>query len=308
MGAGEVLLVIVMLVVLGAGLYILWLNLPTEPVELARINGNKVNGKVEQVYSNGTQFYPNMRFRDNRISYHIEEVCDSKKVLQINRALGILEDKTILELVESRDGELNILCSQLPPEPEKEGYFIAGEGGPTEIINTSVYSVIFAGKMSLFRDEKCEEPQIAMHEILHVLGFDHNINPGSIMYPTTDCAQRLDDYIIDEINKLYAVESRPDLAIMEVSAVKSGPYLNFNINVTNIGLSDAKSVLLEIFADEEKVKTFDLNEIEIGVRKALSVENLRIKRSAEKIGFAVLSGQSDINDKNNKAELIVISD
>ena len=34
----------------------------------------------------------------------------------------------------------------------EEGFFVAGEGGPSEVINTSLYGVIFKGKVSFFRE------------------------------------------------------------------------------------------------------------------------------------------------------------
>ena len=112
-------------------------------------------------------------------------------------------------------------CSDITPEPTQKDHFVAGEGGPTLVINTTVYAIILEGKIALYRHEICDEPQIALHELLHALGFDHNSNSKSIMYPITNCAQELDDYIVQTINQLYSVPSRGDLLIEEIDANKS---------------------------------------------------------------------------------------
>ena len=203
--------IIILAILFGASLYFLYYNLPGEPEKYLPTKSVEDKPSLQVAYSGSKQFYDNMRFRDKRISYKIEPACSNKKVLEVQEAFSILGSKTILDFYPIFSGstkpEITIFCSEIEPEPENDGYFVAGEGGPTEVINTSIYGVILSGKVSFFREEKCKNPNIALHEILHVLGFDHNNNPNSILYPTLDCKQEIDDSIVKDINILYSLLS-----------------------------------------------------------------------------------------------------
>mgnify|MGYP001575396889 CR=1 FL=1 len=301
---------LVLLTLLAGSIYFLWLNLPSEPVELIAIE-KKIKDEIpiKPEYSTSKQFYENMRFPDREISYRIEPLCGSKKASEVEEAFGILESKTIINFypASSQNTQIRILCSEIAPEQGKEGYFVAGEGGPTEVINTTLYSVILSGKVSFFREEKCEKPNIAIHEILHVLGFNHNNNPKSILYETLACDQTIDDSIINDINSLYSVDSKPDLKIVNLKATKAGGYLNFNIEIINQGLKNVNNVKLGIYADDKFIKEFDLENIEIGTRKFLDVQNLKISRSADKITFVVNEDREieELFVANNKLELVL---
>jgi len=307
--AAGVATLIILLILLGGALYFLWLNLPGKPVELTFINSIS-SGEEFVNYSSSKQFYSNLRFPNREISYRIEPACGTKKNMEIQEAFSILESRTILDFYTApqEEAEITIFCSEIAPGSKGQGYFVAGEGGPTEVINTTLYGVIFSGKVSFFRDERCNKPNIAIHEILHVLGFDHNDNPNSILFPTLNCAQTIDDSIIKDINALYSVKSAADLKIIDVDATKSGRYLNFEIEVINQGLRDADNVILSIYSDDKFVKEFDLESIGVGTRKFLTVENLRVSRSSEKIIFVI--DESDVIDElfenNNVAELVLI--
>lgn len=279
------------------GIYYLFLGYPGQDPVSESFSANVSSNLPE----NSNQFYPNMRYRSEKISYYIEKECDFKKENEIKDAFSILEEQTILNFYESSSNpEIVFLCSELEPEPEEQGHFVAGEGGPTTILNSSVYSVILSGKVSLYRDEKCDAPQIALHEILHALGFDHNNNKKSIMYPVTDCDEVLDQYIVDQINTLYSVESLPDLVIEKVNMSKKGRYLDFNITVSNMGLQNANNVKLNILADGGKVKEFDLTTLEIGTKKFLTVQNLFLTKSSDQVFFVVEGEEDDLNPGNNK--------
>ncbi len=297
----DALLLLLLLAVLAVGLYFLWDLLPNG--ENVKYQSYVANVSAS---SNSVQFYPNMRYRERDISYHISDACSNKKQNDVETAFLILEEKTILNFYPTdNDPELNILCSSVSPKPNEEGHFVAGEGGPTEIINTSAYSVILSGKISLYRAEKCDEPKIALHEILHALGFDHNNNEGSVLYPVTSCDQQLDEYIIETINELYAVDSLPDLIIGKISANKSGRYLNLEIEVVNIGLANSQDSELIISSNNEEIKRYDLLEIEIGTKKKLSVTNMRLPRDSDSVSFVVETDEREISKSNNDAEITV---
>jgi len=324
-GTAGVLVLLFLLVVLAGSLYFLYLNLPGEIKEFRPIDGIKddVSSNVEDVsdgdYTQSKQFYHDMRFPDRDITYFISGNCDGKKENEVLEAFSILESRTSLIFDSANtkaSAEILIICSELAPEPEQEGHFIAGEGGPTEIINTSVYSVIFAGKMSLYRNDKCDTTHVALHELLHVLGFDHNDNPNSILYPTLDCDQVLDEYLIDEINRVYTDEGLPDLKIDDVEASKSGRYLDFEVRIVNQGLKDVSGSRLKVYGDGKLIQFkdengndvdwLDLNGVEVGTTKILTVTNAKLpSRSTDTISFVVDERDliKELFEDNNRVEL-----
>ena len=74
---------------------------------------------------------------------------------------------------------------------QDDDLFIAGEGGPTSITNTSLYNVILKGKILLYKKSECEEPIVELHELLHVFGFDHSQDPNNIMFNLSSCNQEI---------------------------------------------------------------------------------------------------------------------
>jgi hypothetical protein len=302
----DFLIIMLLFVLLGLGSYIFWLNMPQEPVEYEGFYLD--NSDLPE--TGETQFYPNMRYRDRVISYSISNTCAAKQKLDAQKAFSILSDRTLLDFNKVAVGgaEISILCSELSPDPEKEGHFVAGEGGPSEIINISNYAVIFSGKISLYRENDCDNPNVALHEILHALGFDHNTNERSILFPLTKCNQELDDYVIEEINRLYAIDSRVDLAVERITANRSGRYLSFEISVGNFGLKDSDDARLVIYDGENLIRDFELEGIEIGTRKILSVDNLRIPRKSEVISFVVEGFEPELDDGNNRVDVRLVGE
>ncbi|MBI2631521.1 matrixin family metalloprotease [Candidatus Pacearchaeota archaeon] len=298
----DLIMLLMLLGLIGIGLYVLWMNLPSQTIYYKEVE-NKFfsNTSLKKTF----QFYPNMRFKSKDISFSMEETCDEKKRSNIYEALSIISEKTILNFKKDDSSpQIDFLCSEIDPLPEHKNYFVAGEGGPVEIINTSQYYVILEGKVSLYRDETCKTPHIAVHEIFHALGFDHVNNRMSIMYPVTDCEQEIDQFIIDEIKKLYSENPLPDLAISESQANKSGPYLSFSVTVTNEGLEDAENVSLLISANNKEIKSFDLDNLKIGVKKFFVVKNLRIPRDSNNLVIEVKSNSpEELSEENNKVIL-----
>ena len=308
MGRITIIIWLVLLTLLGIAVWMLYLTLPGEKVNFLPTDispGVTLDDDLTRVESE--QFYERMRFTDRKISYRIEETCSDEKAREMREAFDIFESSTVLEFYSSNDAQIVIECSNLAPDPEFANHFVAGEGGPTEVINNTLYAVILSGKISFFRDEECSEPKIATHELLHVLGFNHNDDPNSILYPTLNCNQEIDDYLIDDINELYEADSNPDLKIERVNATKSGPYLKFEISVKNQGLAGAENAALRVYADNKEVKDFDLNSIEVGTSKILTVENVRVSRFAKELSFVVDPDNEieEIFENNNRLDLIL---
>lgn len=300
----DILMLLLLLTLLGGALYLLWFNMPGKPVEYEDFHLNI----SEHVYSEGIQFYPNMRYRDRAINYSISSNCDAGRKSDAEKAFLFISEKTTLNFYNAGDGdaEIKILCSDVSPKPEEKGHFVAGEGGPSEIINTTNYAVILSGKVSLFRENDCDKPNVAIHEILHALGFNHEDNQKSIMYPLTKCDQEMGNSIINEINRLYKTDSLPDLAIEKVSANKTRIYLNFDISIANFGLKNSDSSKLVVYAGNEIIKDYELEEMDIGTKKVLTVVNLRIPRDTESISFEVSSSEKELDLANNNVKMKLV--
>src|SRR3989344_684239 len=265
------------------GMYLLWLNFPSEPTEFEKYTANL----SFDLPSKSSQFHQNMRYPDRTISYFISKNCSTKKTSDFLKAASFLEEKTILDFKESVKPDILITCSNVAPEPNEQGHFVAGEGGPSVIVNTTRFAVIMLGRVGLYRPETCDTPQVATHEILHALGFDHNDNSSSIMYPITSCDQVLDDDIVEEIEKLYSVPSAGDLVIESVKAI-----------------TESK---LKVMVGNSVAKEFEMGTLDIGSKKSLTITNLRVSGDTSEISLVIETEENEIDKENNYAEIKVAS-
>lgn len=294
------IIICVLLIGFGGTLFFLWKNVPVESEQYREFIAN-----ISQTApAKSVQFYPNMRYRDKTIPYSISDNCTRQKKDSVEESFRILEAQTPLKFVDQSPPQLLILCSELTnEEPEEEGHFIAGEGGPTQVINASSFAVILSGRVSLFREEKCPTPHVALHEILHALGFDHNKNKTSILYPVTECEQQLDMYITDEITRLYTVDSLPDMTIESIKANRTGRELSFEIVISNQGLKAVENVELVLSSDDKKISSHDLGKFEIGTKKKYTVTRERIPATTDILEFSVRSNTAELQTDNNRASL-----
>jgi hypothetical protein len=253
----------------------------------------------------GLQFYGRMRYRSSTIPYWIDESCSLDKQRDIIEAFRTVEGETVLEFIPNKQGaEIRVLCAELAEEKGRQKHILAGEGGPSAIINTSRYGVIFEGQISLYRDEKCDTPQVAIHELLHALGFDHNDDKGSVMYPVTSCSQEIDGAILSEIGVLYAEPERADLVMESVEAWKQGGYVHFNVTVSNQGLADVVEATLVLEGDGEVVQEFSLGDVQIGASRLLHAQWIQVDRRVDGLQFSVTGGVEELEDGNN---VVVVS-
>lgn len=300
---------ILLVIALCFAIYYLYQFWPREPVELNRVSIDEPT----TIVLNGIpskQFYQRMRYSDRVISYSIASSCLTDRVSSMEEAFANLEELTVLDFikVDRADADIKILCSDVAPEAGQENYFVAGEGGPSRVLNSTVYSLILEGKIALYRDDSCAGANVATHELLHALGFDHNNNSKSILYPTLKCNQEIDLEIIESINKLYSVESLSDLVIYSVNATKSGKYLNFHIEILNQGLVSSGNVFLGVYSGEKLIDKFDIGAVSVGARKILDVENLKVSSNAKSIVFYVDYDNLvvELDENNNKATLRLV--
>jgi len=244
------------------------------------------------------QFYPNMRFADSRISYRIYD-CTLQKTEDMKRAFKIVSDKTVLDFYPVNfDEEISVHCDS--QNKIEEGLFIAGEGGPVNITKTDSFNVISKGRILLIKDFKCNIPNVAIHELLHVLGFDHSANQKNIMYNVSKCGQSIGDDIPYLINYLYSFSSSPDISFGKVTAVMHGKYLNVEIEVKNNGLAESDQTQIKIYADDKIVKSIDLEPLGIGYGKKIMLTNIWItKVSVDKLKFVIDPKSEELDTSNN---------
>lgn len=245
------------------------------------------------------QFYANMRFPEPRISYKIDD-CTLQKQDDMERAFNILENLTILDFYSvSSNEEISVTCSS--NNIIEEGMFIAGEGGPTNITQGDDFNVIFRGTILLIKDSKCTDPNVALHELFHVLGFNHSENSNNIMYYVSKCRQEISSDMIELINELYSIPSYADLSFEDVSATMSGKYLNTNFTIRNYGLKDTTSSQVKIYADGKNIKTVDLKSVNIGYGRSISLQNIFVTQlNVKELEFVIETNFPELDKENNK--------
>lgn len=247
----------------------------------------------------GMQFYNNMRFLTTEITYLIDTKCSITKRQEMKDAFKIIENITPLVFYPTAvSQDISIACDE--KHRFEGGMFIAGEGGPSKIVKSGEYNVILEGTILLIRDSRCERPNIAIHELLHVLGFKHSNNPNNIMYNFTKCSQTIGDDTIDLIKEVYSEESLPNLAFEDVSATINKRYLNLNASIRNSGLANAASSVLSIKINNKTIKDLDITNMEIGHGITVSISNLFIKSlSFDEIELVIESNFEELDKEDN---------
>jgi len=311
---GQVLFIIVLIILLLAliGLvYVSYQYIPGKPESLdviikqPKLETGNLSHEVKQ-------FYPNMKFNHNSISYKIDSACSDQKKERMTSAfselagrVGVISFRPVNE-----EPDIEVSCSEKAEHSIEEDFFIAGEGGAKEIIQTGQYNVITNGIILLydvFKGIECDWSIVELHELLHVFGFEHSEDERSIMNAYLEsCDQKLDESIIRDLKELYSRENLADLHFEEVIAVKKGRYLDFNVTVKNSGVIDAKNIILSVFDDENRIEDFDLKAVPFGAKIIFQVTNLKLKsRSSKNIEIMIDPDKlvREIDEENNAAEM-----
>jgi len=311
----NLILILLIILIIVSGAYYLYLNIPGAPENLNfSVSAPPIIAK-NQTFAAISQFYPNMKFNHNSISYKMDSACTDEKRQRMISAFDDLALKvnfiSFYEVISNPDIEIS--CSENKKESINEDYFIAGEGGAKEIIQTTRYSVITNGTVLLYKEtniQKCDWANVELHELIHVFGFGHSDNLNSLMYPYIEnCDQKLDDSIIKELIRLYSEENLADLYFDNTSAVKKGRYLDFNLTIKNSGSINSEKTLFSVLEDGEVVEDFDLDQINYGAGIAVEIKNLKlISRNPKEIKFVIDRDNliKEIDKENNIAVISLI--
>lgn len=289
---------------------ILYNSFPTSPVKMIMSEANSQTDSLVKYDAVAPMFAENLRFSNSTLTYYIEYTCNEKRKNSMREAFRLFQREINIisfKEVSSPQADIFVGCSE---DFIKLGdnLFAAGEGGPSQIINTSEYKTITQGKIYLYEDTKCVYPVVEIHELLHVFGFDHSVDPSSILYNISQCEQIIPIEVINKITDLYSIKSLPDIYIEDIKAVKKGRYLDFNLTVLNGGLKSVDKVSLSILEGSQIVETIELKEMKIGYGRTIEATNIRLpSQDIKTIKFILdYNGEiKEINKENNEVELVV---
>ncbi len=148
------------------------------------------------------QYYHNMKYQSSNISYKILE-CGIKKENDMRYALNIMSNLTILKFHEVQENEEILVTCQDKYKLKSDYSIVAGEGGPVSATQVGDNIIITKGQVLLMKNSDCSRPIVAIHELLHALGFIHSENPGNLMFPTSGCSRGLGEDVVSRINEIY---------------------------------------------------------------------------------------------------------
>ena len=229
------------------GIYNLGIGLDVEFINYTGVTERNIDAKQ---YSSYPQFMINTRFPSNHITWMMADGCSQSQRESVVEAFDIVAEGSVLEFEELYSGaQINVTCGDYVEDVNDtyEGVGeVVGEGGPRNISVTPFVSLVHAGVIRLYDDEKCDYPATAIHELFHVLGFDHVDDKKNILYPLLDCEQRINDEQFKDINSLYSMPEKPDLYIKNITVGKSGRYINYRVVASNQGLVESIKYAVEI--------------------------------------------------------------
>lgn len=301
-GLKTVLVVLFVLLVLG--LIAFYWMMPFNSIDFFPSSGGNSNFSLDSSIPSEMQFYPNLRYPSSEISYDIDmSLCTLKKQDDMLRAFEIIENLTVLDFYpDNSNPDIAITCDD-KVVVQKE-YFVAGEGGPVNITRSGDLNVITEGKILLLKESNCENPNVATHELLHSLGFNHSTNRNNILYPVTSCGETIGEDIPEWINELYSIPSYSDLSFGETSAKIDGRYLDTNITILNVGLIRSGSAELVISSSGDEITRQDISSLDVGSGITYFFGNIRLENTdIDGLDYRIEASFSEIDKANNQIEL-----
>jgi len=281
--------------------------IPSSPVEM-KIEEIKSESFFMIDYDNAPMYWENLRFNHNNISYFIDGSCSKVRREAMIEAFRMFESKTknIYFYEVDADADIDIECSNKFVEVG-DNLFAAGEGGPVRVINTSHFKIIKKGRIFIYDDPRCDFPIVELHELGHVFGFDHSNDSMSIMFPYSRCEQKITAGMIELVNALYSIEALADVRIGNLTAIKKGRYLDFNLTILNDGIIDVFDVNLSVVVDERVVKVFDVGEIDVGSGRIFSVENFKLPSRNSVVADLYVDKENAVRELNEKNNVVRIT-
>ena len=287
------------------GLFVFYWFMPFNSIEFISPSSSNGNFSLNSSVMPAMQFYPNMRYSSYNITYSLDSnSCSLKKMDDAKTAFGMIQNLTVLNFYQvDSNADISVSCDN--KVVVNENYFVAGEGGPVNITKTEDFNVIEKGKVLLLRDSNCQTPNVAVHEILHALGFNHSTNPGNIMYPITSCDETIGQEIPELIDNLYSIPSYPDMAFDNASAMIHGRYLDTNVTLSNVGLKNTPDAsYLLIYANGYNVDSEIIQPIPIGGGLTFLLKNVWVPVSnVDELTYVISTNFTEINPVNNQIRL-----
>ena len=297
------MLVVVLIFLVFISLIVYWF-IPLDTVGFKSISSEKNYNFSTNSSDKVESFYENLRFPTENISYNLDSACSLNKKYDMQRAFDLISNNTVLKFYPVNSNEQISISCQDKIIQDESGFFVAGEGGPTKITQAGNYSVIIQGEILLIRDSNCPNPNIAIHELLHVIGFNHSTNSNNIMYPVTACDQIVSPDIYSKINSLYVQQPYPDLAIENVSATMDGKYLEANLSIENEGLANSDAFKLKIYIDGKLINEEDYSPLKIGTGYGIKIPKVWISQiSVKELEFEIDTNQQEMDKENNNVNI-----
>ncbi|MEM2956430.1 MAG: hypothetical protein QW041_02570 [Candidatus Pacearchaeota archaeon] len=147
----------------------------------------------------------------NNLKYSYLGGCDDARKKVMKDAFSIVEkysDNLIKfnEEIGNENADILIYCSSSSEAPETERHWkILGEGGPVQHYPINGYNIITKGVIFLYEYQCSNEASSGLHELLHVLGFNHVNKSGDIMYPKSNCLSEVKNHTKDSLKKIYSI-------------------------------------------------------------------------------------------------------
>jgi hypothetical protein len=275
---------------------------PFETINFGTASSKNSNFSLDNSSDENMQFYDNLRYSSENISYNILD-CPIGKTDDMKTAFDIIENSTILNFypVNSHE-EISVTCDD---KNRLDGsLFIGGEGGPSNISQAGNFNVISHGTILLIKESNCERPNIAIHELLHALGFNHSLNTKNIMYPVSKCSQTIGQDTLVKINELYSIPSLPDLLFENVSATMDGRYLDLNLTMRNNGLRSSQGGTVETYADGKIIHKIGFEPLLVGHGRIITINNIFVlQKSISELRFFINTTFKELEKENNEVIL-----
>lgn len=127
--------------------------------------------------------------------------CPNHQIQRLKKAFSEIETRTeaLISFKEvEKEGDIAVNCYGVATSDQF--HTLSGEGG-----YKSQENIIISGELNFYVHRNCGNyPDLELHEILHVFGFNHVDDKNSIMYPEQiKCDGKVDDLITEELIKIY---------------------------------------------------------------------------------------------------------